>query len=107
MPDCLVANFATAMPKSVESEPTMKLRMSRILRFWVDVEYEDVKNRGPHHPKTEVIARILRAYEAAGDAMRYLDADGRVAWKAAPRMLARLADAEGEARDDLADWPDA
>ncbi len=37
--------------------------------------------------------------------MRYLNADGRVAWKATPRMLTRLADAEREARDDLADWP--
>jgi hypothetical protein len=36
--------------------------------------------------------------------MRYLTADGRVAWKATPRMLVRLADAEREAEDDLADW---
>ena len=55
-------------------------------------------------PKSELIAQILRAFEAAGDAMRYLDADGRVAWKASPRMRARLADAEREAREDLADW---
>jgi hypothetical protein len=83
----------------------MKFRMSRILRFWVDIEYEDVKNRGPDRPKTEGIAQILRAYEEAGDAMRFLNTDGRVAWKATPRMLVRLADAEREARDDLADWP--
>jgi hypothetical protein len=37
--------------------------------------------------------------------MRYVDADGRVAWKGTPRMRTRLADAEREAEDDLADWP--
>jgi hypothetical protein len=37
--------------------------------------------------------------------MRFLNSSGRVAWKATPRMLARLADAEREAWDDLADWP--
>jgi hypothetical protein len=52
-----------------------------------------------------VIAQILRKFEEAGDAMRYLNAGGRVAWKATPRMLARLADAEREAQDDLADCP--
>jgi hypothetical protein len=37
--------------------------------------------------------------------MRYLNADGRVAWKATPGMISRLADAEQEARDDeLAEW---
>jgi hypothetical protein len=87
-----------------ESEPTMKLCITRTLRFWVDVEYEDVKNQGPDRPRTEVIAAILRQFEEAGDAMRFLNVHGRVAWKATPRMLARLADAEREARDDLADW---
>jgi hypothetical protein len=82
----------------------MKFRMSRILRFWVDVEFEAVENRGPNCRKSDLIVGILREFEEAGDAMRYLNADGRVAWKATPRMLARLADAEREARNDLVDW---
>jgi hypothetical protein len=92
------------MPKLVESELTMKFRMSRILRFWVAVEYEDIENQGPSRAKSELIAQILHEFEEAGDAMRHLNADGCVAWKATPRMLARLADAEREAMDDLADW---
>jgi hypothetical protein len=83
----------------------MKIRMSRILRFWIDVEYDDIRDQDPGRPITEVIAQILREFEEAGDAMRYLDAHGRVAWKATPTMLARPADAEREARDDLADCP--
>jgi hypothetical protein len=82
----------------------MKFRMSRILRFWVDVECQAVENQDPSLTKSELIAQILRPFEEAGDAMRYVNVDGRVAWKATPRMLARLADAEREARDGLADW---
>jgi hypothetical protein len=98
------ANFVAATPKSVEPALTMKISMSRILRFWVDVEYEAAKNQDPSRAKSELIAAILREFEQAGDAMRFLNASGRVAWKATPRMLSRLADAEQEARDDLAEW---
>jgi hypothetical protein len=104
-PNCFAANFVTAMPKSVAPEATMKCRMSKCPRFWVDVEYDDIKSQEPGRPKSEFFAQILRAYEEAGDAMRFLNASGRVAWRATPRMLTRLADAEREARDDLADWP--
>jgi hypothetical protein len=94
-----------AMPKSVEPEATMKFHMTNQLRFWIDVEYEDIEDQDPGRSRTELIAKILREFEAAGDAMRFLNASGRVAWKATPRMLARLADAEQEALDDLVDWP--
>jgi hypothetical protein len=82
----------------------MKLTMTKVLRFWVDVEYDRIRNHHSGRPRTELIPQILRDFEEAGDAMRYLDADGRLAWKATPEMLSRLADAEQEARDDLADW---
>jgi hypothetical protein len=71
----------------------------------VDVEFERIRTHGPGLPRTELIPRILREFEEAGDAMRFLNADGRVAWKATPGMLSRLADAEQEAIDDMDDWP--
>ena len=37
--------------------------------------------------------------------MRCLNREGKIAWKASPRFLGMLADAERDARDDLADWP--
>jgi hypothetical protein len=77
----------------------------RVLRFWVECELPDYRGKNSGRARTDLIAQILRQFEAAGDAMRYLNADGRVAWKATPRMLTRLADAEQEARDGLADWP--
>ena len=52
------------------------------------------------HTRTELLAQILRKFEEAGEAMRYLNTKGEVAWKATPRMLSRLADAEQEARDE-------
>jgi hypothetical protein len=82
----------------------MKLHMSKVLRFWVDVEYERIKNDPTGRGGIELIAQILRRFEAAGDAMRYLNTKGRIAWKATPGMLSRLADAEQDARDDLEDW---
>jgi hypothetical protein len=83
----------------------MKFRISRILRFWVECEFPDYRAQHSSLTKSELFAQILHAFEAAGDAMRFLNADGRVAWKATPRMLSRLADGEREARDELADWP--
>ena len=36
--------------------------------------------------------------------MRYLDRNGRIAWKATARMVSRLADAEHEAKDEFEEW---
>ena len=81
----------------------MKCRMTGILRFWVIVEYERIKNHRPGRPRTELVAQILEKFEEAGDAMRYLNPKGKIAWKATPGMLSRLADAEQEAIDDMGD----
>ena len=53
----------------------------------------------------ELIAEILHEYERAGDAMRYLNVEGNIAWKASPLMLAKLADAEREVEDDMEGLP--
>ena len=83
----------------------MKFRVTKVLRFWVDVEYERTKYDRLGSSRTELITKILWRFEEAGEAMRYLNAKGEIAWKATPGMLARLADAEQEARDDeLIEW---
>jgi hypothetical protein len=81
----------------------MKFHMTKVLRFWVDVEYERTKNHASGRARTELIPQILREFEEAGDAMRYLNAKGEIAWRATPGMLSRLADAEQEAIDDMED----
>jgi hypothetical protein len=81
----------------------MKFHMTKILQFWVDVEYERIKNNGPDRSRTELVAQILWKFEEAGEAMRYLNTKGKIAWKATPGLLSRLADAEQEAIDDMED----
>jgi hypothetical protein len=81
----------------------MKIHMTKVLRFWVDVEYQGIKNHSPGRPRTELNAQILGKFEEAGDAMRYVNTKGEIAWKATPGMLSRLADAEQEAIDDMED----
>ena len=83
----------------------MKIRMDKTLRFWVDCSYEDKKYENASRTKAELIAEILREYERSGDAMRYLNVKGQIAWKASPAMLRKLADAEREVEDDMADLP--
>jgi hypothetical protein len=83
----------------------MKLRMDKTLRFWVDAACEHLKRDDPNLTKRQLVAQTLREYERRGDALRCLDKDGKIAWKATPRFLDMLADAERDARDDLAEWP--
>jgi hypothetical protein len=77
----------------------------KILRFWVDVAYEDIKLDHIKLTKRQLVAQILRQYEQRGDAMRCLDKQGKITWKASPRFLTMLADAERDAQDELQDFP--
>ena len=92
------ASFYTARPQ-------LKFRVDKTLRFWIDCSYENKRHENARRSRTELIAEILREFEASGDAMRHLDARGRVAWKASPAMLRKLADAEREVLDDMEDRP--
>ena len=98
------ANFRDE--KQLEDEaPRVKLRISKTLKFWVDVACEQRKVRTPPKSKQSLIAEVLHEWEEAGEAMRYLRTDGKIAWKATPKMLERLADAERDAKDELDQWP--
>jgi hypothetical protein len=70
------------------------------LKFWIECEYELRQDEHTDRTKSQLLGEILRQFEEAGYAMRYLNSKGQVAWKATPRLLTRLADAEQEARDD-------
>jgi hypothetical protein len=83
----------------------MKLRMDKTLRFWTAVAAEHIKSGNAKLSRCQLVAQILREYERRGDALRCLDRHGRIIWKASPRFLSMLSDAERDAHDDLADWP--
>jgi hypothetical protein len=78
----------------------MRLLMTKKLKFWVDVVCE--QRKAPMAPKSRqaLTAAVLSEFEEAGDAMRYVRADGKIGWKPTQRMLDRLADAEREAVED-------
>jgi hypothetical protein len=78
----------------------MKFYMCPELGFWIEVEVSREASRHPDLPEQVLIARALHEFERAGDAMRYLRADGKIGWKPTQWMLDRLADAEREAMDD-------
>jgi hypothetical protein len=78
----------------------MRLRMTKKLKFWIDVACEQRKAQTALESRQALIAEVLREFEQAGDAMRYLRADGKIGWKPTQWMLDRLADAEREAVED-------
>jgi hypothetical protein len=84
---------------------TMKLRMDKTLRFWVDAACEHLKSGNAKLSRRQLVVQVLREYERRGDAMRCLDRHGQIVWKASPRFLSALSDAERDALDDLADCP--
>ena len=46
---------------------------------------------------------MLIELEVTGDAMRFVDAHGQIAWKATPNLCQFLKDVELDAQDDLED----
>jgi hypothetical protein len=78
----------------------MKLRMTKTLKFWVGVACEQRKAQTTSKGRHALVSEVLHEFEQAGDAMRYLRSDGKIGWKATPRMLDWLTDAEREAVED-------
>ena len=83
----------------------MKLLVDETLRFWIDVAADHIKSVNPNLSRRQLVAQVLLEYERRGDAMRCLDRHGQIVWKASPRFLSMLSDAERDAHDDLAEWP--
>jgi hypothetical protein len=108
MPRATATENANFMNKSNDELPrrlVMKIRITKTLKFWVDVECENRKNHSANTSGEPLVAKILQEWEEAGEAMRFVDRKGRISWKATPSMLSRLADAERDAKDELGDWP--
>jgi hypothetical protein len=79
--------------------------MSKALRFWVECEYADRREKSLKIKRSKLLSEILCEFEASGDAMRFLNRSGEIIWKSTPRMLRRLADAEREVKAEMEEWP--
>jgi hypothetical protein len=83
----------------------MKILMDRTLKEIVEQAYEEARLRriGNFPGRDLVFAKVLADLESEGDAMRYLDAKGRIAWKATPDLRDHLRDLQLDAEADFAD----
>jgi hypothetical protein len=81
----------------------MKILMDKILRECVDEAYEEARlgRTREFFERDRVFAEILATFEMNGAAMRYLDAKGRIAWKATPMLRDHLNDLRVDAETDL------
>ena len=83
----------------------MPILMDEILTEYADQAFETIRlgRNGVHTTCDRVFAGVLAKLEAGGDAMRFVDTNGRIAWKAAPSLCQYLKDLELDAEDDLED----
>ena len=85
----------------------MPILMDQILQEIVDQAYGAARlgRNGDSEDRELIFAKVLVELELAGDAMRYVDSQGRMAREATPRLqnylmdLQRDAEAEFEAED--------
>ena len=80
--------------------------MDKTLREIADRAYEIARlgRNGVHTARDRVSAAMLAELEAAGDAMRYVNSRGRIAWKATPQLRDYLMDVQLDAEADLAEF---
>ena len=66
----------------------MKLLMDKIIRECVEQAYEEVRlGRGRDiAARDRVFAEVLSELEIAGDAMRYVNSKGQIAWRATEKL---------------------
>jgi hypothetical protein len=83
----------------------MPTLIDKILREYVEeaCQHARLGRNGGCPGRNLVSAEVLAELEASGDAMRFVDAKGRVAWKASPNLRDHLKDLEADAEDDFAD----
>jgi hypothetical protein len=79
--------------------------MDKILTEYANQAFEAARlgRNSVHATCDPVFAGVLSMLEGAGDAMRCVDTDGRIAWKATPSLRQYLKDLELDAQDDLKD----
>ena len=81
----------------------MPFLMDQILREYADQAYETARlgRNGLHPSRGRVSAEVLAELEAAGDAMRYINSHGQIAWKATRQLCGYLTDLQLDAEADF------
>jgi hypothetical protein len=81
----------------------MKIRMDKITRELVEEAWEwaRIGRDRDSVDRDQVFAEALADLESQGAAMRYLDAKGRVCWKATPDLRDYIRDLRIDAEEEL------
>ena len=79
----------------------MARQLDRTLSLWIDVEMQIAKLHSPRASKTTLFRSVLLEFEERGFASRRLRSNGKIGWRATPKMHEYLQDAELDATDDL------
>ena len=79
----------------------MPIPTDKILTEYADQAFETARLRrnGVLTARDLVSAEMLAELEASGDAMRYVNSEGEIAWKATPKLRQYLKDLEPDARE--------
>ena len=84
---------------------SMKFRMDKIVRELVEESWEwaRIGRDRDSVDRDRVFSETLADLESSGNAMRYLNSKGRIAWKATPDLRDYLNDLKLDAEADLED----
>ena len=83
----------------------MPILMDQVLAEYADQAYEtaQLRRNGVHNARDLIFSEMLAQFEASGDAMRFVNRKGQIAWKATPKLRQYLKDAGLDAHEDLGD----
>ena len=83
----------------------MAIPMDQLLTEYANQAYEVARlgRTGVHSTRHLAFSEMLAQLEARGDAMRFVDTNGQIAWKATPNLCQYLMDVELDAQGDLED----
>ena len=84
----------------------MPIIMDKILTEYADQAYEAARLRrnGAHTARELDFAETLSELEASGEAMRFVNGKGQIAWKATPQLRDYLMDLQLDAATDVEDF---
>ena len=79
----------------------MARQLDRTLSLWIDVEMQIAKLHSPRTSQTTLFRSVLLEFEERGLASRHLRSNGKIGWRATPKLLSHLREAELDVTDDL------
>jgi hypothetical protein len=74
----------------------MSILLDRMLREYADQALDAARlgRNGVHRARDLIFSEMLAQFEVSGDAMRFVNTNGRIAWKATPSLRQYFTDLE-------------